>query len=278
MKSATDAASVGFEPTRSSKPPSLLAINLVGLGTIVHKEIRRILRIWVQTIIPPAITMTLYFVIFGSLIGRRVGAMGGIPYSTFIAPGLIMMAVIANSYGNVVSSFFSGKLQLHLEEMLVSPLSFVTIVVGYVVGGVCRGLLVAALVTVVAMFFADLRVEHLFVTISVVILTAMVFSLGGLLNALFAKNFDEITIIPNFVLTPLTYLGGVFYSIALLPPFWQKVALADPILYMVNAFRYGMLGQSDISLRVTYIVIVAAFLLLFTLTLVLLKRGVGIRS
>lgn len=278
MKSASDVASVGFEPARSPNGPSLLTVNLVGFATIVHKEVRRILRIWVQTIIPPAITMTLYFVIFGSLIGRRIGNMGGIPFITFIAPGLIMMAVIQNSYNNVVSSFFSGKLQLHLEELLVSPLSFVTIIVGYVIGGVCRGLLVAGLVTLVAMFFADLHVEHVFVTLSVIVLTAMVFSLGGLLNALFAKNFDEITIIPNFVLTPLTYLGGVFYSIAVLPPFWQKVALADPILYTVNAFRYGMLGQSDIPLGVTYAVILAAFVSLFVLTLVLLKRGIGIRS
>jgi ABC-2 type transport system permease protein len=279
VRSATDARSAsGFRPTPSAEMPSLITINLIGLGTIVHKEIRRVLRIWVQTIIPPAITMTLYFVIFGSLIGRRIGDMNGVPFTTFIAPGLIMMAVITNSFGNVVSSFFSGKLQLHLEEMLVSPLSFVTIVIGYIAGGVVRGLLVAALVTLVAMLFTDLRLEHPFVTLSVIVLTAMVFSLGGLLNAIFAKNFDEITIIPTFVLQPLTYLGGVFYSITLLSPFWQKVALANPILYMVNAFRYGMLGKSDIPLHVAYSIILIAFALLFGLTLVLLKRGVGIRS
>lgn len=258
--------------------PNLLLINLIGLGTIVYKEIRRIVRIWVQTIIPPAITMTLYFLIFGNLIGARIGEMGGLPYMSFIAPGLIMMSVITNSFGNVVSSFFSGKLQLHLEEMLVAPLSFATIVVGYVIGGVARGVLVAGLVTVVALFFTDLRVEHPWITLSVIVLTAMVFSLSGLLNALFAKNFDEITIIPTFVLTPLTYLGGVFFSITELAPFWQKVALANPILYMVNAFRYGMLGSSDIPLGLAYIIIVTAFVLLFGLSLMLLKRGVGIRS
>lgn len=258
--------------------PNLWRINAIGLGTIVYKEIRRVLRIWVQTIIPPAITMTLYFIIFGSLIGPRIGEMGGLPYTAFIAPGLIMMAVITNSFGNVVSSFFSGKLQLHLEEMLVAPLSFATIVIGYVIGGVARGVLVAGLVTVVALFFTELRVEHPLITLSVIILTAMVFSLGGLLNALFAKNFDDITIIPTFVLTPLTYLGGVFFSIAELAPFWQKVALANPILYMVNAFRYGMLGSSDIGIGTAYAIILAAFAFLFTLAMVLLKRGVGIRS
>jgi ABC-2 type transport system permease protein len=260
------------------RAPNLWRINLIGLATIVYKEIRRLLRIWIQTIIPPAITMTLYFIIFGSLIGPRIGEMGGLPYTSFIAPGLIMMAVITNSFGNVVSSFFSGKLQLHLEEMLVSPLSFATIVVGYIAGGVTRGVLVAALVTVVAMFFTELRLEHPLITLSVIVLTATVFSLGGLLNALFAKNFDDITIIPTFVLTPLTYLGGVFFSISELSPFWQSVALANPILYMVNAFRYGMLGASDIPIGVAYSIIVTACVALFTLALILLKRGVGIRS
>ena len=257
---------------------SLFMINLIGLGTIAHKEVRRVLRIWIQTIIPPAITMTLYFIIFGSLIGRRIGEMDGVPYTTFIAPGLIMMAVIQNSFGNVVSSFFSGKLQLHLEEMLVSPLSVVTIVIGFVVGGVARGLLVAGLVTVVAMFFTDLRLEYPLVTVSVIVLVAMVFSLAGLLNAIFAKNFDDISIIPTFMLVPLTYLGGVFFSISLLSPFWQSVALANPILYMVNAFRYGMLGASDIPLGLAFSIIVGAFLALFGLALVLLHRGTGIRS
>ena len=258
--------------------PGLARVNLIGLATIVHKEYRRIVRIWLQTIVPPAITMTLYFVIFGSLIGRRIGEMDGVPYTTFIAPGLIMMAVISNSFGNVVSSFFSGKMQSHIEEMLVSPMSYATIVVGYVAGGVIRGLLVGGLVTVVALFFAELTVAHPFVTLSVIVLTSVVFSLGGLLNALFAKNFDDISIIPTFVLAPLTYLGGVFFSTSLLSPFWQAIAHVNPILYMVNGFRYGMLGTSDIPIAQAYAIILTAVVALFALAMILLKRGTGIRT
>ena len=258
--------------------PSLFRVNLVGLATVVRREVRRTMRIWLQTIVPPAITMTLYFVIFGSLIGRRIGDMDGVPYTTFIAPGLIMMSVISNSFGNVVSSFFSGKMQLHLEEMLVSPMSYATIVIGYVAGGIFRGLMVAGLVTIVALFFADLTVVHPIVTLSVIVLTSIVFSLAGLLNALFAKSFDDISIIPTFVLAPLTYLGGVFFSTTLLSPVWQKIALLNPILYMVNAFRYGMLGRSDIPLPVAYTIILIAVTGLFALALILLKRGVGIRT
>jgi ABC-2 type transport system permease protein len=258
--------------------PGLLRVNLVGGATIIRREFRRIVRIWLQTIVPPAITMTLYFVIFGSLIGQRIGVMDGVPYTSFIAPGLIMMSVISNSFGNVVSSFFSGKMQMHLEEMLVSPMSYATIVIGYVTGGVLRGLMVGGLVTVVALFFADLTVVHPFVTLSVIVLTSVVFSLGGLLNALFAKTFDDISIIPTFVLAPLTYLGGVFFSITLLSPFWQTIAHANPILYMVNAFRYGMLGRSDIPLATAYSIILISVAVLFALAMILLKRGIGIRS
>ncbi|MDX1563290.1 MAG: ABC transporter permease [Gammaproteobacteria bacterium] len=258
--------------------PGLLRVNLVGLTTIVRREVRRIIRIWLQTIVPPAITMTLYFVIFGSLIGQRIGDMDGVPYTTFIAPGLIMMSVITNSFGNVVSSFFSGKMQMHLEEMLVSPMSYVTIVVGYVAGGVVRGLMVGGLVTLVASFFTDLTVVHPLVTLAVVLLTSIIFSLGGLLNALFAKTFDDISIIPTFVLAPLTYLGGVFFSTALLSPFWQNIALANPILYMVNAFRFGMLGRSDIPLATAFGIILIAVVVMFALALILLKRGTGIRT
>ncbi len=267
-----------FTAAGAPSAPSLLRINLIGLYTIVIKEISRVSRIWVQTIIPPAITMTLYFVIFGSLIGRRIGQMDGIPYTTFIAPGLIMMSVITNSFGTVVSSFFSSKLQMHLEEMLVSPLSYVTIVFGYVIGGVARGLTVAALVTVVAMFFTDLTLVHPFLTLGVIVLTAMIFSLAGLVNAIWATKFDDISIIPTFILTPLTYLGGVFFSISLLGPVWQKLALINPVLYMVNAFRYGMLGVSDISISVAMAIIVAFFVALLSAALLLLRLGVGIRT
>jgi ABC-2 type transport system permease protein len=275
MNEATRAERLG---TQTWARPNLLRINAVGLATIVRKESRRVVRIWVQTIVPPAITMTLYFIIFGSLVGNRIGQMDGVSYTTFIAPGLIMMAVITNSFANVVSSFFSSKLMLHLEEMLVAPLAHSTIVLGFVVGGVVRGVLVAALVTVVALFFTNLHVVHPFITFTTVLLTAVVFSTAGLLNAIFAKSFDDISIIPTFVLTPLTYLGGVFFSISLLPPFWQKVALANPILYMVSAFRYGMLGSSDIPIGIAYALMVGFAVALFAAVLVLLQRGSGVRA
>jgi ABC-2 type transport system permease protein len=268
----------GSAADERGSPPSLLEINLVGLATIVRKETRRVLRIWVQTIVPPAITMILYFVIFGKLIGSRVGEMNGVPYTTFIAPGLIMMSVITNSFGNVVSSFFSSKLMQHLEEMLVAPLSYAVIVTGFVIGGVVRGLLVAALVTAVAMFFTDLHIAHPLVTASTIVLTAVVFSLAGLLNAIFAKTFDDISIVPTFVLTPLTYLGGVFFSISLLEPVWQRAAMANPILYMVNAFRYGMLGRADVSLGAAYAIMLSAIVLLFAAIMWLLHRGSGVRA
>lgn len=265
-------------PSKKAALPSLLIINLIGLLTIVRKEAQRVRRIWVQTIVPPVITMTLYFVIFGTLIGRRIGEMDGVPYMNYIAPGLIMMSVITNSFGNVVSSFFSAKLQLFLEEMLVSPLSYATIVLGFVAGGVIRGISVAVIVTGVALFFTKLEVAHPFITISIVLLTAMVFSLAGLINAIFAKKFDDVSIFPTFVLAPLTYLGGVFFSISLLSPAWQKIALINPVLYMVNGFRYGMLGVSDIDIRVAYTIILVFFVVLFTTAMVLLKRGTGIRN
>ena len=255
-----------------------LELNAVAVATIIRKEIGRVLRIWVQTIVPPAITMTLYFIIFGNLIGRRIGEMDGFDYMAYIAPGLIMMSVITNSYGNVVSSFFGAKFARHIEEMLVSPMSNGAIVIGHVAGGVIRGLLVGALVTGVALFFTRLDVVHPFITLSIVLLSSIVFSLAGFINAVFAKKFDDISIVPTFVLTPLTYLGGVFYSISLLPEFWQNVSLLNPILYMVNAFRYGILGTSDISIAHAYVILLVFVALLFTVCLTLLNRGVGIRE
>jgi ABC-2 type transport system permease protein len=255
-----------------------LALNLVAVRTIIRKEMSRVLRIWIQTIVPPAITMTLYFIIFGNLIGRRIGSMDGFDYMQYIAPGLIMMSVITNSYGNVVSSFFGAKFGRHIEEMLVSPMSNATIIIGHVAGGVLRGLLVGALVTVIALFFTSLDVAHPFIMISVVLLSSVVFSLAGFINAVFAKKFDDISIVPTFVLTPLTYLGGVFYSISMLPEFWQNVSKANPILYMVNAFRYGILGTSDISIGYAYTILLGFVVLLFSASLFLMKRGVGIRE
>ena len=255
-----------------------IRLNLVALQTIVRKEVVRVLRIWIQTIVPPAITMTLYFIIFGNLIGRRIGQMDGFDYMQYIAPGLIMMSVITNSYGNVVSSFFGAKFGGHIEEMLVSPMSNATIVIGHVAGGVLRGMLVGTLVTIIALFFTNLDVQYPLVTISIVFLSSVVFALAGFINAVFAQKFDDISIVPTFVLTPLTYLGGVFYSISLLPEPWKTISLANPILYMVNAFRYGILGKSDIDISTAYVILVFFTGLLFTVCLLLMRRGIGIRE
>ena len=236
------------------------------------------MRIWGQTVVPPVVTATLYFVIFGSLIGRRVGAVDGYDYMQFIAPGLIMMTVITNSYGNVVSSFFGAKFGKHLEELLVSPLPNWLILSGYVAGGMLRGLLVGSVVTVVALLFTRLAVVHPVAIAAAVLLTSMVFSLGGFINALFAKNFDQISWFPTFVLGPLTYLGGVFYSTKMLPDWAQSVSLANPILYMVSAFRYGFLGTSDVDLRLAFGIMIGSVVVTFTLAVTLLNRGTGIRD
>ncbi|MBD1583416.1 ABC transporter permease [Pseudoalteromonas sp. S16_S37] len=249
----------------------------VALKSIWIKECIRFLRIWVQTLVPPAITMTLYFVIFGSLIGSRIGDMGGFSYMEFIVPGLIMMSVITNSFSNVASSFYSTKFQKSIEELLVAPVPNYIIVLGYMGGGMARGICVGFIVSLVSLFFVDIQIHNLGVIIATVILTSAVFSLGGLINALFANSFDDISIIPTFVLTPLTYLGGVFYSITLLPEFWQGVSQVNPIIYMVNAFRYGFLGVSDVNIYVAFAVLLAFISGLFILALSLIRRGVGLR-
>lgn len=249
-----------------------------GYQTIVIKEITRILRIWGQTLVPPAITMSLYFVIFGNLIGSRIGPMDGYGYMDFIVPGLVMMSVITSSYGNVVSSFFGAKFGRHIEELLISPLPNWIILAGYVTGAVFRGLAVGIVVTCVSLFFTRLQVHNFGITLSVVVLTAVVFALAGFINAIFARKFDDIAIVPTFVLTPLTYLGGVFYSVSLLPDVWYRISLANPILYMVNAFRYGMLGQSDIALWVAYALIGVFGVVLAAFSLWLLNRGTGLRT
>ena len=250
----------------------------VGYQTIVRKEITRILRIWGQTIVPPAITMSLYFIIFGELIGSRIGDMHGFSYMQYIVPGLVIMSVITNSYGNIVASFFGAKFGKHIEELLISPLPNWIILAGYVTGALARGLMVGTVVLLVSLLFTHLSVSSLLVTLSVLLLTAVVFALAGLVNAIFAQKFDDIAIIPTFVLTPLTYLGGVFYSIDLLPEFWQRVSVFNPILYMVNGFRYGILGVSDVSLAQSYAVIFVAGALLFGWCMWLLHRGVGLRT
>jgi len=255
-----------------------LYLNAIAVKTLVRKEVVRVLRIWIQTIVPPAITMTLYFIIFGNLIGKRIGTMDGFDYMAYIAPGLIMMSVITNSYGNVVSSFFGAKFGRHIEEMLVAPMSNAAIVIGHVSGGLIRGLFVGLLVTAVALFFTELDVQHPLITITVVVLSSIVFALAGFINAIFARKFDDISIVPTFILTPLTYLGGVFYSISLLPEFWQGVSKANPVLYMVNAFRYGILGTSDIDIAHAYMMLVVFVVVLFTVCVTLMNRGVGIRE
>jgi ABC-2 type transport system permease protein len=256
----------------------LSTIRAIGFKTILIREYGRIVRIWGQTLVPSAVTTTLYFVIFGSLVGRRIGAMGGFDYRAYIAPGLIMMSVITNSYGNVVSSFFGAKFGKHIEELLVSPLPNWVIVLGYVCGGLMRGMMVGLVVTAVALVFAPLHVHHIGIILAAVFLTSAVFSLGGLVNAIYAKNFDQVNWIPAFVLTPLTYFGGVFYSVDLLPVWAQKISLANPILHMVNAFRYGFLGTTDVSIPGAFGIMIVCVLALFTWALVLLNRGSGTRD
>jgi ABC-2 type transport system permease protein len=267
----------------STQALSLGAIRATGFRTIIIREFSRIIRIWGQTLVPSAVTTTLYFVIFGSLVGRRIGEMGGFDYIAYIAPGLIMMAVITNSYGNVVSSFFGAKFGKHIEELLVSPLPNWVIIAGYVSGGLLRGLLVGLVVTVVALVFTWLNSHHLqlhniFVVLGAVVLTSAVFSLGGMVNAVFAKNFDHINWIPAFVLTPLTYFGGVFYSVDLLPEWAQKISMVNPILHMVNAFRYGFLGTSDVSVPGAFAIMIGCVVALYWWVQTLLNRGSGIRD
>ena len=264
--------------TPSERSATLLKLNTVGFNTIVLREFHRIVRIWGQTIVPPAITATLYFIIFGSLIGRRIGVMGGYNYIQYIAPGLIMMSVITNSYGNVVSSFFGAKFGKHVEELLVSPLPNWLIVSGYICGGVVRGLMVGGVVTIITLIFTRLQVHNVGVLLSAVLLSSIVFALAGMLNAIFAKNFDQISFIPTFVLTPLTYLGGVFYSVTLLPDWAETASHANPILYMVNAFRFGFLGVSDVNVLLAYSIMGASVVVLFVLCVTLLNRGVGTRE
>jgi ABC-2 type transport system permease protein len=274
MKDTVDTAAKG--PGAATRSDA--ARNWIALGTIVRREVRRILRIWGQTLVPPAITMTLYFLIFGGLIGSKIGNMGGFSYMQFIVPGLVMMSVIQNSYGNISSSFFGAKFGRHVEELLVSPMPNWVILGGYVAGAVLRGVMVGVIVLAIAMLFTPVRIPHPLVTLSTVLLGATIFSLAGFVNAVYAKKFDDVAIVPTFILTPLTYLGGVFYSVTLLPGWAQALTHANPIFYMVNAFRYGLLGTSDVPLWVAYALMLGFVAALTTLSLWLLRRGVGLRS
>lgn len=250
----------------------------IAFSTIFFKEIRRFTRIWPQTLLPPAITTSLYFLIFGQLIGQRIGTVNGQSYMDYIVPGIILMSVISHSYSNVVSSFYSTKFQRHIEELLVAPVPNTIILLGYVSGGIARGLLVGFVVTGIAMFFSHLSTLHLGMALLVAFLTSLLFALAGFINAVFADSFDDISIIPNFVLTPLSYLGGVFYSIDMLPEFWQKIALANPILYMINAFRFCIIGVSDIDIQLAISMTIGFIVCLGLIALTLLHKGVGIKN
>ena len=248
------------------------------LYTIAGKEIGRFLRIWTQTLLPSVITMVMYLIIFGTFIGDRIHVVEDIAYIQFIVPGLIMMSVITNSYTNVVSSFYLGKFTRHVEELLVSPTPNYIILIGYVLGGVLRGLIVGILISLISLFFTKLTVHNMTLMILFILLTAILFSLAGFMNSLFAKSFDDISLIPTFVLTPLSYLGGVFYSIDLLPQFWQIVSRCNPILYMVNGFRYGFLGTSDVNVMLGLYILIICIVILFVLNLIFLRRGIGIKT
>lgn len=250
----------------------------IALTTLLTKEVRRFMRIWPQTILPPAITTSLYFLIFGRLIGDRIGGVNGVSYIDYIVPGVILMSVISHAYSNVVSSFYSTKFQHHIEELLVAPVANWVILAGYVGGGVCRGLVVGVVVTGISMLFSPIVPQHWGIALAVALLTATLFSLAGFINAVFADSFDDISIIPNFILTPLSYLGGVFYSVSMLPPIWQLISLGNPILYMINAFRYGLIGVSDVDITVAFLM-AGGFVLAMTLfSLYLLHKGIGLKQ
>ncbi|AMA64806.1 Inner membrane transport permease YadH [Candidatus Arsenophonus lipoptenae] len=256
----------------------MIQLYWVAMKTIWIKEITRFARIWVQTLLPPVITMSLYFIIFGSLIGEKIGNMEGVNYMQFIVPGLIMMSVITNAYTNVCSSFFGAKFQKSIEELLVAPVPTHIVIIGFVGGGVSRGGLVGILVTLVSIFFVPLDIYSWWMVIITVLMTSILFSLAGLLNAIFAKTFDDISIIPTFVLTPLTYLGGVFYSLSLLPDFWQKISKLNPIVYMISGLRYGFLGISDVVLSITLSVLVIFIIILYSIAWYLIERGHGLKN
>lgn len=256
----------------------MLALNLVAVYTITRKEIVRFFRIWTQSLLPSPISIILYFVIFGSLIGPRIGVIKGVPYVEYIAPGLIMMAVINNAFSNVVASFYGAKFQRNIDEMFVAPMASWAILTGFTLGGITRGCLVGLIVTVVSLVFTTLTVHHVGITLLVVLLTAMLFSVCGLINAIFSRKFDDISIVPTFILTPLTYLGGVFYSIDMLSPAWQKISYLNPILYIISAFRYGMLGISEVSITKSIVFIGVLNIVLFGLAWRLLVKGVALKS
>ena len=254
------------------------SLYLTAPKSLAAKETNRYLRIWVQTLVPPVITTSLYFVIFGNLIGGRIGDMAGFSYMEFIVPGLIMMSAITSSYANVSSSFFSQKFQKNIEEILVAPVPTHIIIWGFVAGGVGRSVLVGTLVTIISLFFVPLHVYSWVIVVVTLLMTAILFSLAGLLNGIFAQSFDDVSIVPTFVLQPLAYLGGVFYAISMLPPFWQGVSKINPIVYMISGFRYGFLGVMDVSIVVSLSILVLFIVVLYSVCWYLIDRGRGLRS
>lgn len=251
---------------------------VTAFNTLLRKEVQRFLRIWVQTILPPAITTALYFVIFGKLIGSQLRSIAGYSYIDYIIPGLILMTVITNSYANVVSSFYSAKFHRSIEEMLISPMPNYVILAGFISGGVARGLLVGSVVYAVSLFFTDLPVTNAPLVVVTLVLTSVLFSLAGFLNGVYARSFDDISVIPTFVLAPLTYLGGVFYSVEMLPSPWRDVSLLNPILYMVNGFRHGLLGVSDLNPQVSVVITLIFIVVLASAALYMLDRGIRIKN
>ncbi|MBS0350572.1 MAG: ABC transporter permease [Proteobacteria bacterium] len=251
---------------------------LIAFYTIVIRESKRTFRVWRQSFLPSIITSILYFVIFGRVIGHRVGTMNGIPYLQFIAPGLIMMQIITSAYSSSVSAFFIAKFQRQIQELLVSPMPAYVILFGFIVSAIIRGVLVGILITIIALFFTHLRIHSWLIMLTVVFFASFLFAIAGLVNGVYAKNFDDITIIPTFVLAPLTYLGGVFYSIHLLPPFWQIISLINPITYMINAFRYGFLGFADASILIAFAIIFSLIIILFIFANYLINSGKGLRE
>ncbi|MGX7105149.1 ABC transporter permease [Globicatella sanguinis] len=256
----------------------MFSLYFTALKSLVMKETNRYLRIWVQTLVPPVITTSLYFITFGKMIGGRIGEMGGFGYMEFIVPGLIMMSSITSSYANVSSSFFSQKLQKNIEELLVAPVPTHVIIWGFVLGGVGRSLIVASLVTMVSLFFVPLHVHSWLVVVMTILMTAILFSLAGLINGVFARSFDDVSIVPTFVLQPLTYLGGVFYAISMLPPFWQAISKINPIVYMISGFRYGFLGIGDVPIAMSVTILIIFIAVLYSLAYYLVDRGIGLRS
>ncbi|GEN51617.1 ABC transporter permease [Alkalibacterium pelagium] len=256
----------------------MFSLYFTALKSLAVKETNRYLRIWVQTLVPPVITTSLYFVIFGNLIGGRIGEMEGFSYMEFIVPGLIMMSVITSSYSNVSSSFFSQKFQKNIEELLIAPVPTHIIMWGFVVGGLGRSILVGTLVTIISLFFVPLQVYSWSVVTLTLLMTSILFSLAGLLNGIFAQSFDDVSIVPTFVLQPLTYLGGVFYAISMLPPFWQAVSRVNPIVYMISGFRFGFLGVIDVPIVFSVLILILFIIVLYSIDWYLIEKGRGLRS